>query len=255
MKIVFDKKIAEQYHGASQKIRVLTEAWVNNETYCPNCGTNINRYENNRPVADFFCPKCNEEYELKSKKDSIGTKIVDGAYRTMLERLQSDNNPNLFLLNYNLRNYEVLNFFVVPKHFFIPEIIEKRKPLSEKARRAGWVGCNIVLKNIPLSGKIFYIKNRKINPQSQILENWQKTLFLRKEEEVNAKGWILDIMNCIDRLSKKEFTLSEIYYFEKYLKQKHPNNRHIRDKIRQQLQFLRNKGYLDFILKGKYRLI
>jgi type II restriction enzyme len=32
----------------------------------------------------------------------------------------------------------VNNFFVIPKYFFIPEIIEKRKPLSETAKRAGW---------------------------------------------------------------------------------------------------------------------
>jgi type II restriction enzyme len=120
MRIVFDTKIAEQYHSASQKIRVLSESWVDNEVFCPACGRDITRYGSNRPVADFFCSNCWEEYELKSKKDSIGNKIVDGAYKTMLERLQSDNNPNLFLLNYNL-NYEVLNFLVIPKQFFIPE--------------------------------------------------------------------------------------------------------------------------------------
>ena len=42
---------------------------------------------------------------------------------------------------------------MVPKHFFVPDIIEKRKPLAETARRAGWIGCNIVLKNIPNEGR------------------------------------------------------------------------------------------------------
>jgi len=254
MKIVFDTKIAEQYRSASQKVRVLTETWVDDEIFCPNCGMNVSHYQNNRPVADFFCPKCSEQYELKSKKDSIGSRIVNGAYKTMLERLQSYNNPNFFLLNYNLSNYEVLNFFVVPKHFFIPEIIEKRKPLSSEARRAGWVGCNIVLKSIPLAGKIFYVNNKKIETKESVLENWKKTLFLRQEKETQSKGWILDIMNCIDKLNKKEFTLDEVYAFEKQLEQKYPNNKHIKDKIRQQLQFLRNKGYLDFMARGKYKL-
>jgi type II restriction enzyme len=214
----------------------------------------LNQFQHGRPVADFLCSKCCEEYELKSKKDSVGMRIVDGAYRTMLERLKSDNNPNLFLLNYDLRSFEIQNFFVVPKHFFVPEIIEQRKPLSETARRAGWVGCNILLKSIPLTGKIFYIKNRTIEPREQILNNWRKTLFLREEKETAAKSWILDIMNCVDKIGKREFSLDEVYAFEKVLEQKHPNNKHIKDKIRQQLQFLRDKGYLDFIARGKYIL-
>jgi type II restriction enzyme len=254
MQIHFDIKIAERYHSTSQKIRVLSEAWVDTEAFCPNCGLNLNQFQSGKPVADFYCSKCHEEYELKSKKGSIGMKIVDGAYRTMLERLKSDNNPNFFLLSYDLQSFEIQNFFVVPKHFFVPEIIEQRKPLSETARRAGWVGCNILLKDIPLTGKIFYIKNRTIKSKEQILENWRKTLFLREKKETAAKGWILDIMNCIDKIGKREFYLNDVYAFEKLLEQKHPNNRHIKDKIRQQLQFLRDKGYLDFVARGKYRL-
>ncbi|MCX6828836.1 MAG: restriction endonuclease [candidate division Zixibacteria bacterium] len=254
MQIHFDVKISKGYHSASQKSRVLSEAWVGNEVFCPNCGSNLLQFNNGKPVADFYCSICREEYELKSKKDSMGMKIVDGAYRTMLERLTSYNNPSLFLLNYDLQNYKIQNFFVVPKHFFVPEIIEKRKPLSETARRAGWVGCNILLKNIPLTGKIFYVRDGKVELRENILKYWSKTLFLRETKELAAKGWILDIMNCIDKIGKGEFSLNEVYAFEMLLKQKYPNNRHIRDKIRQQLQFLRDKGYLDFIARGNYRL-
>ena len=90
--------------------------------------------------------------------------------------------------------------------------------------------------------------------KEQILHNWRKTIFLREEKEVATKGWILDIMNCIDKIGKGEFSLKEVYAFEELLEQKHPDNKHIKDKIRQQLQFLRDKGYLDFVAKGKYRL-
>ncbi len=255
MKIVFNKELAKDYKSASQKIRVLSENWVDEEIFCPNCGINIDSYENNKPVADFYCPNCKEEYELKSKKDSIGKKVLDGAYKTMIERLQSANNPNFFLLNYDVSSYEVLNFFIIPKHFFVPEIIEKRKPLSLNARRAGWIGCNILLQSIPQSGKIFYVRNKKIEPKAKILKNWQKTLFLRESKKAKLKGWILDVMNCIDKLGKNEFKLNEIYAFEKYLKIKHPENKHIEDKIRQQLQFLRDKGYLKFLGDGKYKLV
>ena len=66
--------ISEKYISNSQKIRVLTENWVNRYIYYPSCGCSITEYENNRPVADFYCSKCNEDYELKSKKDKIGKK-------------------------------------------------------------------------------------------------------------------------------------------------------------------------------------
>lgn len=253
MNIVLDQSSVINYKSNSQKIRVLTEEWVDREIFCPNCGNYIDSYENNRPVADFFCSKCREEYELKSKNGNFVNKINDGAYRTMIERLSSDSNPNFFLLDYD-KNYLVNNFFVVPKHFFIPEIIEKRKPLADTAKRAGWIGCNILLKTIPQGGKIFYIQNKKALSKSIILDSWQKTLFLKEQKEFLSRGWILDVMNCVDSLGKKEFKLDEIYNFEEKLKIKYPNNNHIKDKIRQQLQFLRDRGYLEFVSRGIYRL-
>ncbi len=254
MQLVFNTDLATQYKSQSQKIRVLTENWVKNEIFCPNCGNIVSEYPNNKPVGDFYCKNCTEDYELKSKRNSIGKKIVDGAYKTMIERLHSSTNPNFFFLNYNLKNYEVINFVVIPKHFFIPEIIEKRKPLSQNTRRAGWVGCNILLQDIPESGKIFYVKNRQKENKEKVLENWQKTLFLRESKKTELKGWILDIMKCIDKLREKEFSLDEMYSFENLLSQKYTNNKHVKDKIRQQLQFLRDKGYIEFVSRGIYRL-
>ena len=172
-----------------------------------------------------------------------------------MERLRSSHNPNFFLLNYNPVKLEVLNFLVIPKHFFVPEIIEKRNPLSSTARRAGWVGCNIILDSIPNTGKIFFVKEGEIQSKKVVLAEWKKTLFLREEKETSAKGWLLDTMKCIEDLDKKEFTLDDMYAFEKKLSKFHPDNKHIKDKIRQQLQILRDRGYLDFINRGEYRLM
>ena len=253
--MLLNKQLAEGYKSSTQKIRVMTESWVSQEIFCPSCGTNINQYENNRPVADFYCPVCSEDFELKSKKGLLGNKIVDGAYDSLIKRLKDSHNPNLFLLGYDLQSYEISNFLVIPKHFFVPEIIEKRKALSQTAHRAGWIGCNIILQNIPQAGRIFYIENKKVIPRKSILENWEKTIFLREEPKITVRSWILDIMNCLDKLGKNKFTLSEIYHFEDELKQKHPHNQHIKDKIRQQLQVLRDNGYLEFSGRGNYRLV
>jgi type II restriction enzyme len=119
-------------------------AWA----YCPHCGNaKISSFPNNSPLADFFCTSCNEEFELKSQKGKFGTRVVDGAFKTKCERLAASNNPNLFLMNYDLKSLAVVNLFIVPKHFFVREIIEERKPLAITARRAGWIGSNTRIAN------------------------------------------------------------------------------------------------------------
>ncbi len=252
MNIKLNAELAIKYSSQTQFVRVITETWVKNEIFCPKCGRNLNKLPNNNPAGDFECNYCREEFELKSKKGNIGKKIIDGAYDTMIERLNSDKNPNFFFLQYQLYTYEVQNFFVVPKYFFISNIIEKRKPLSKTARRSGWIGCNILLTNIPESGKIYYLRNNKVENKEKVIESWNKVSFLR-ETRKELKGWILDVMECIDKIGKETFTLKEIYQFENYLYEKHPDNRHIKDKIRQQLQYLRDMEYLEFIEKGIYR--
>jgi type II restriction enzyme len=254
MNLRFDASLAESYSSNSQKIRALSEHWVDTESYCPNCGNTIVRYANNKPVADFYCDNCREDYELKSKSSNLGKRAVDGAYRTMIERLQSSSNPNFFLLSYNPSKYTVTDFLVIPKHFFVPEVIERRKPLAPTARRAGWIGCNINLQGIPESGKIFFIRTGQQQPKIKVLGKWQKTLFLRSEKDLSAKGWMVDVMNCVERLGKRSFSLADVYAFESELSKKHPDNRYVKDKIRQQLQVLRDKSYLEFTARGQYRL-
>lgn len=247
--------LAKRYQNPAQRIRVLTEDWVQQNGYCPNCGRkNITRYKSNLPVADFYCENCGEDYELKSKLLSFSNRIVDGAYRTMIERLRSAKNPNFLFLNYNQHLDLVTQFLTVPKHFFTPKMIEKRKPLALTARRAGWVGCNMLINSIPQAGKIFLIRNQQVELKKKVLAEWQKTLFLRNEKDVSAKGWILDTMRSIEKMGKREFTLDDIYAFENELAKLHPENKHIKDKLRQQLQILRVKRYLSFESRGNYRL-
>ena len=254
MQLSLTSEIANMYSSTSQQIRVLTESWVSNTVFCPNCGSSLNRFENNSPVADFYCKKCTEEYELKSKNGAMGKKIVDGAYSTMIERLKSDNNPNFFFLTYDKSTFEIRNFFTVPKYFFVPAIIEKRKALAPTARRSGWIGCNIDVSNIPEIGKIFFIQNGIPHSKDEVLEKWGKTDFVKATQNIESKGWLLDILMCVEKIKKEEFSLDDVYASEGYLKAKHPFNNNVKAKIRQQLQFLRDKGVLDFVGRGQYRM-
>src|SRR5690606_11028759 len=103
-------------------------------------------------------------------------------------------------------------------------------------------------------GKIFLVKNSHIINQNIVKENFNKTLFLRAKSK-DAKGWILDIMSCVDLIKKETFTLDEVYKFEQKLKLKYPNNNFIKDKIRQQLQLLREKGIIEFVRRGNYKKV
>lgn len=255
MELAFQGELAAAYAGATQKIRILSEHWVGTQLYCPNCGfESMTRYKNNSPVADFFCSRCREDYELKGHKRAFGAKVVNGAYRTMMERLRASDNPNLLLLGYDNQKLEVQNLLVIPKQFFIPEIIEERKPLSPSARRAGWIGCNIRLDGIPSAGRIFLIRNGVIEPARDVMSQWRKTLFLRDQRDLRSKGWLLAVMRCIDKIRKDIFSLSDMYAFESELINLYPENQNIRPKIRQQLQVLRDRGYIVFLGKGAYQL-
>ena len=252
MNLSFNTQLAENYHSKSQQARVMTEHWVLENGYCPNCGNNyLSEFANNRPVADFYCQSCREEFELKSKQAKFSNIINDGAYATMIERLKSDNNPNFFFLNYS-KDMQVSNFVLIPKQFFTPDIIIKRKPLAPTARRAGWVGCKIDLSNVPSKGKVFLVKNGQVLDRRSVQADFKKTLFLRENSQA-SRGWTLEILKCLDRIPKQEFSLEEVYQFEHLLQQKYPNNHFIKDKIRQQLQVLRDKNLLDFLSRGRYR--
>ena len=86
MDLKFDDGVIAGYHSNSQIARLLTENWVKRNMYCPRYGRlHIEQFENNRPVADFFCPQCNSEFEIKSKSGTLGVKINDSAYTTMIE--------------------------------------------------------------------------------------------------------------------------------------------------------------------------
>ncbi len=254
MNLYFDKSMASRYTSNSQRIRVMSESWVESNIYCPCCGSpHIVKLDNNKPVADFQCKSCGEIFELKSKNEKIDSKIADGAYETMIERITSTTNPDLFVLRY-ANTLNVIDLIVIPKFFFVPQVIEKRNPLSDTARRAGWVGCNILLSEIPQQGRIPIIRNRQVIDPKEVVEQY-KNISKLQTKSIESRSWLVDVLNCINRIDKAHFTFSEFYNFRDELKDQHPDNHNVEAKIRQQLQILRDKGFLEFVDRGVYRKI
>lgn len=242
------------FESPSQSARVWTESWAARELFCPACGAErLNTYPNNAPVADLFCGVCEETFELKAQKTAIGNKIMDGAWSSMLDRLASAVNPSLFVMRYDRDRLAVRDLIVVPKHFFTPDLIEKRKPLKPTARRAGWVGCNILIGRVPDSGRIQIVQDSGLASRETVVAKWRRTVFLR-ESVPAARGWLIETMAQIESLGRTEFIIDDAYGFTPALSALYPENRHVREKIRQQLQVLRDHGWLEFSGRGRYRL-
>ena len=253
MNIKMNPSAFQGYKSASQKARKITESWASENIYCPFCGCpKVMKFENNKPVADFFCPHCKEEYELKSKSGVIKNRVDDGAYQTMIDRISAFNNPNFFFLQYDRAAWTVRSLVMVPKYFFSPDIIIKRKPLADTARRRGWVGCNILFSGIPERGKVRVIENGRMIPPEKVVEKVNEIRFV-SAYNMERRGWMLETLKCIERIPNREFTLKEVYQFVPELEKKYPNNHHIPAKLRQQIQALRDSNIIVFHGRGVYQ--
>ena len=247
-------EIGERYTSAAQKARVITEAWVEENMYCPACSSDsLEHTRRGLELVDFRCGECDEGFQAKSQKHPFGRKVLDSAWRPMEAAVSAGEAPGFFFLQYRAEAWQVSRFFVVPGHFVTPMVVERRAPLRETARRAGWIGCNILLDRIVDTAKIAVVEGDRVYPASEVRERWRQFAFVR-EARPEGRSWIGDVLSCVQRLGKSEFTLVEMYAFESELSECHPRNKNVRPKIRQQLQALRKHNVVEFLGRGRYRL-
>ena len=113
-----------------------------------------------------------------------------------------------------------------------------------------------------------YLNETLIIPPEEVRERFRRVKPL-KDLSVTQRGWTLDVLNIVRRITGKSggqgtarptfsdlttFTNADVYAFERELEKLHPDNRHIRDKIRQQLQVLRDTGFLTQPERGLWRV-
>jgi type II restriction enzyme len=287
MNLSMSGALGADYKSGSQRARVVTEAWGEHNLYCPNCSSpKLGRLSHNTQASDFSCPKCKFWFQLKGQKSRIGNSITDGAYASMMRAIQRDEAPSYYFMHYDAAAWTVRNLLLVPHFAFPPSAIVKRPALSATARRAGWVGCNFALNRIPVDARIPIVTTFKSSATGDT-----EAIMISKPEDVRKKfrrikplkelsaiqrGWVLDVLNIVRRIAARssgresahskisqsrltsaatgEFTNSDIYAFERELAALHPDNRHIRDKIRQQLQVLRDAGFLVQVERGVWRV-
>jgi type II restriction enzyme len=245
----------DRYKSASQRARIGTEAWGALNFFCPVCNSpRLDLASRNTAAVDYLCPKCASPFQLKSQSKPFGAKIVDAAYSEMKRAILSDRTPNLYVLHYDLTHWAVRTVILIPHFAFALSAIECRPPLAATARRAGWIGCNILLNKIPADARIPIVESGDSVPASEVRQAYNR---LRPLEnlKVETRGWTLDVLNVVRSLNKKEFSLADVYAHSDELAELHPQNAHIPHKIRQQLQVLRDLGLLEFLGAGSYRLL
>jgi len=253
MNLQCKSELAAAYKAGPQIARVVSEEWCGREMYCPACDSSrLTQSRANTPAVDFACPRCEQLFQLKSSKNWNPRKIPDAGYEAMLRAIRANRTPNLFVLQYS-SSWLVQNLVLIPKAFFTESVIEKRKPLGVQARRCGWIGCNILLSQIPVDGKIAVISAGCALPEQRVRQEFSR---VRKLADLapSLRGWTVDVLNVVRRLGKADFSLQELYAFEGILKEAHPGNQNVRPKIRQQLQVLRDIGLLEFLSPGHYIL-
>jgi type II restriction enzyme len=244
--------VALGYRSASQRARVLTETWALENMYCPACPSEqLDRTRTNAEAVDFVCKRCEAPFQLKSSGRAFGRRIVDAAHGAMMRALRDDRLPHLLLLHYTMQTASVVDLLVVPKCSISPSAIQPRRPLSPTARRAGWVGCNIVLDLVPPEGRIPLVTSGQIVPKDTVRQSFCSVERLGSIA-TRRRGWVIDVLTALRSLGRPAFTLQDAYSFERSLAGMHPENRHIRPKIRQQLQVLRDLGYIRFLGGGLY---
>ena len=245
----------DRYKSTPQRARVCTEPWGQANLYCAACDSQrIISLPTGTHAADFSCPKCLSRYQLKSSSKGFGRRVIDGAYAAMERAIKTDETPNMFFLHYRLPELTVQSVFLIPHFAFSLSCVQKRNALSSTARRSGYVGCYFVLDQIPPDARIAVVENSTPSPVAGVRRAYKR---LRPLENLRAekRGWTLDVLNIVRSLNKPEFSLADVYAHENELGKLHPDNRHVRDKIRQQLQVLRDDfDLLQFINPGRYRL-
>jgi type II restriction enzyme len=244
---------AEGYKSASQRARRVTEPWGAANLYC--CACSSDRLESekaNTQVSDFFCSSCVERYQLKSHSKKLGSGILGSNYRKMLDAVLGNKSPNFFLLHYQLPEWLAQDLLLIPRFAISPSVIIKRQPLSSAARRSNWTGYVLNIALIPDAAKISLIIEGSEVAHSEVREKYSRIARLQ-ELKPEQRGWTLDVLRCVESLPDSPFPNEAIYSFEPELAKLYPQNHHIRDKIRQQLQVLRDRGLLRQVQRGVWQ--
>ncbi len=144
-------------------------------------------------------------------------------------------------MRYDSALWTVRTLILIPRFVFSLSCLERRNPLHPTARRRAYVLCNILLINIPPDARILIVSDGVPVSSDFVREQY-------------ARFRPLDVLNLVRSLGRREFSLAEVYaQGGEALRRLRPGNRFVEAKIRQQLQRLRDLGFLECLGAGWYR--
>lgn len=252
MDVALRPELAAKYSSAAQRARVITEDWAERELYCPACpAPRLERHRAGLPVTDFFCSRCDQQFQLKGKSSPFGPSVTNSAYQKKIEAIRSNRAPNYVFVHYDLPSLRISAGFVLPGHFLTESVVAPRRPLSKDARRSGWVGSTILLGRVPSDGRISLVEAFQPRPAAAVRAAWERFRFLTRAP-ADGRGWVADVLRLIREGNWREFHLQDLYAHEQELARLHPANHHIQPKIRQQVELLRDRNVLRSLGKGRY---
>jgi type II restriction enzyme len=241
------------YSSHTQQVRMISEDWIARYAYCLNCDSDkLSPTKANTRSKDFICDRCSHGYELKSKRGVFSTRVLDGAYGAMMQTIREGRTPTFLLLEYSA-SWSIQRLRAIHHSLITESAIQPRKPLAVSARRAGWIGCNIVLPAIALQGQIPILSGGAMHPKTETRQAFSRLERISTLPSTD-RTWAATVLRLTERLPKV-FSLNDIYDFESELSLAFPKNQHIKPKIRQQLQFLRDAGLVKFCGRGVYERI
>lgn len=245
------RELIEGLHSLTQQARRLTEDWAARQQYCVRCqSAHLEPHPNNRRVADLQCPVCQLEYQLKAQQKPFGTRLNDGAYAPMRAAVESGTGPAFLFMHYSRESWQVRDLSLVPSFAFPLSAVVARPPLGPHARRAGWQGCYFDLTRIASSARLPILTSGQIVPTATV-----RGAYAQLERALTVAGrnhtWTFEVLRCVENLPA-HFTTQDAYSFAPELARLFPANRNVEAKIRQQLQVLRDAGYLTHTARGHW---
>jgi type II restriction enzyme len=144
---------------SKQQLGAKGEKAVREQVSCPRCGRSrhLAPLRANFPCADLICKFCGflaqvKTYNLKTPSDALPRRIPGAGWRVQHEQIMAGIYHGLYLVGY--RDSRLVRIDYVPAHILqaSPDVFEPRKALSPKAKRAGWIGFEYNIEQLPAIG-------------------------------------------------------------------------------------------------------
>ena len=136
---------AARYASRSQIARVAVEAWAATNVSCHRCASSLVLVPANTKLLDAVCRTHHHEIQVKGVAGPAPDRLVAAAHGPLERRLAEGTLPDYLIVSYDrLREAVILAEFIDGRSIDRSRL-HARAPLSQGARRAGWIGSTIDL--------------------------------------------------------------------------------------------------------------